>query len=326
MNAETKRLILDKIKEYDTVIITRHKRPDGDAVGSTMGLYKILRLTYPEKNIFLDNDDYSDYVAFLGDEGEHPTDDDYDGALVMILDTGTEDRISNGRYTLGDLIIKIDHHIDDKPYGDISWVEDDRSSVCEMITDFYLTFKDELKIDKDAAACLYTGMVTDSGRFRFRDTDGDTLRCAAALLDVGIDTEKLFAYLYMDDISVVKFKAEIMRKICISKNGVAYIHIGTQTIKQYGLSMEDASAMVSVMDSIKGSLIWLAFIENGDGSTRVRLRSRFVEVQELATHYNGGGHACAAGATVYSQGEEMSLIAEADAILKKYKEENTGWI
>jgi nanoRNase/pAp phosphatase (c-di-AMP/oligoRNAs hydrolase) len=83
-----------------------------------------------------------------------------------------------------------------------------------------------------------------------------------------------------------------MKKICISKNGVAYLHIDTPTIKRFGLSMEDASATVSIMDSIKGSLIWLAFIENGDGSTRVRLRSRFVEVQELATHYNGGGHAC----------------------------------
>lgn len=326
MNAEIKQLIFNKINEYETIIISRHKRPDGDAVGSTMGLYKILRLTYPEKRIFLDNEDYSDYVAFLGNEGEHPTNDDYDGALVMILDTGTEDRISNGRYTLGDLVIKIDHHIDDKPYGDISWVEDDRSSVCEMITDFYLTFRDKLSIDSDAAGCLYTGMVTDSGRFRFRDTDGDTLRCAAALLDVGIDTEKLFANLYMDDIGVIKFKADMMKKICISKNGVAYLHIDTPTIKRFGLSMEDASATVSIMDSIKGSLIWLAFIENGDGSTRVRLRSRFVEVQELATHYNGGGHACAAGATVYSRGEEMALISEADELLKKYKEENTGWI
>lgn len=326
MNEKIKKKILEKIKAYDTVVISRHKRPDGDAVGSTLGFYGILKLTYPEKRIFLDNEDYSDYVAFLGDEGEHPTDGDYENALVIVLDTGTEDRISNQRHTLGKEIIKIDHHIDDKPYGDISWVEDERSSVCEMIADFYLTFKKELKIDAHSASCLYTGMVTDSGRFRYRGTEGDTLRCAAALLDVGIDTESIFAHLYMDDYDIIKFHAALTGKIKITKNGVAYLHISRAMRRQRGLSMEEASNIVGIMDSIKGSLIWLAFIENDDGSTRVRLRSRFVEVQELATHYSGGGHACAAGATVYSREEEAALIADADALLKKYKEENTGWI
>lgn len=326
MNAEIKKTILEKIKSYKTIIISRHKRPDGDAVGSTMGLYKMLRLTYPEKRIFLDNEDYSDYVAFLGDEGEHPTDEDYDGALLIVLDTGTADRISNQRYMLAKELIKIDHHIIDTPYGDISWVEEERSSLCEMIVDFYLTFKDELKIDKDAATCIYTGMVTDSGRFRYRGTNGDTLRCAAALLDVGIDTEDIYAHLYMDDIEIIRFHAALTKKITVTKNGVAYLRVSRALREQNGLSMEEASNIVGIMDSIKGSLIWLAFIENDDGSTRVRLRSRYVEVQELATHYNGGGHACAAGATVYSREEESALIADADAILKKYKEENTGWI
>lgn len=326
MNAEIKQLIFDKINEYETIIISRHKRPDGDAVGSTMGLYRILELTYPDKRIFLDNGDYSDYVSFLGDEGAHPTDEDYAHALVIVLDTGTADRISNDRYDHGELLIKIDHHIDDKPYGDISWVEEERSSLCEMIVDFYLTFKDKLKIDSDAASCLYTGMVTDSGRFRFRGTNGDTLRCAAALLDVGIDTETIFAHLYMDELEIIKLHAALTKKIAITENGVAYLHISRAMRRMHGLSLEEASNVVGIMDSIKGSLIWLAFIENDDGSTRVRLRSRFVEVQPLASRYSGGGHACAAGATVYSREEEASLIKEADALLKKYKEENTGWI
>ena len=80
------------------------------------------------------------------------------------------------------------------------------------------------------------------------------------------------------------------------------------------------------MDSIKGSLIWLAFIENKDGSIRVRLRPRFVTVSELAERYNGGGHACAAGATVYSKAEMKALLAEADELLKNYKENNEGWL
>ena len=96
--------------------------------------------------------------------------------------------------------------------------------------------------------------------------------------------------------------------------------------ERFDLSSEDASASVSYMDSIKDSLIWLAFIENGDGSTRVRLRSRFVTVSPVAERYHGGGHACAAGATVYSKKEMAALIAEADALIKEYKENNEGWL
>jgi phosphoesterase RecJ-like protein len=96
--------------------------------------------------------------------------------------------------------------------------------------------------------------------------------------------------------------------------------------KKFGISNEDASASVSYMDSIKGSLIWLAFIENDDGGIRVRLRSRFIEINKLAEKYGGGGHACACGATVHSKKEMKALIAEADAMLKEYKATNEGWL
>lgn len=326
MNLEVKQKIFEAIHSSETVIISRHRRPDGDAVGSTMGLARILRLTYPEKRVFLDNEDASDYLAFLGSEGERPTDADYENALVIVLDTGTLDRISNCRVLNGRMLIKIDHHIDDKPFGDLSWVEEECSSACEMVTDFYLSFRDALKLDAEAATYLYTGMVTDSGRFRYRGTDAGTMRCAAALLEQGVDTETIFAHLYMDDFDILRFHAALTNRIRLTENGVAWLRISRAMRRRRGLSMEEASNVVSLMDSIKGSLIWIALLENDDGSVRVRLRSRFVEVQELATHYHGGGHACASGATVYSREEEAALLAEADALLKRYKETHTGWL
>jgi phosphoesterase RecJ-like protein len=96
--------------------------------------------------------------------------------------------------------------------------------------------------------------------------------------------------------------------------------------KRWNLTKEEASATVSYMDSIKNSLIWIAFIEGEDGEIRVRLRSRFVTVSELAEKYSGGGHACAAGATVYSKNQMNKLLAEADELLGKYKRENEGWL
>ncbi|MBQ4273368.1 MAG: DHH family phosphoesterase, partial [Clostridia bacterium] len=157
MNIENMRRILDKIKEYDRIIIFRHKRPDGDAVGSTKGLREILRLTYPEKEILLLNADYSDYVAFLGDEDAPVSDDYYATALGIVIDTATSDRISNPKYALCREVVRIDHHIDNRPYTEISWVEEEKSSSCEMIAEFYYTFRDELKINREAATYIYTG-------------------------------------------------------------------------------------------------------------------------------------------------------------------------
>jgi phosphoesterase RecJ-like protein len=195
-----------------------------------------------------------------------------------------------------------------------------------MIADFYDTFKDELKIDSEAATYLYTGLVTDSGRFKYSGVNGDTLRCGAVLLDVGVDTDTLFARLYLEAFEYLKFKAHVYHRMQITENGVAYLYVDKAMQEEFNLTSETASASVSALDSIKGSLIWIAFIENDDGSTRVRLRSRFVTINDIAERYNGGGHACASGATVYSRKEMNALIKEADARIKEYKENNTGWL
>lgn len=320
MNETIKNAILAEIEAAETIIVSRHRRPDGDAVGSTMGLTEILKTSFPKKRIFLDNEDYSEYMAFLGDEGPRPEDADYENALVIVLDTGTLDRISNARVLNGRMLVKIDHHIDNKPYGDISWVEEERSSVCEMVTEFFMSFEDRLKISKKGALCLYTGLVTDSGRFKYRGTAESTLLAAARLLREGIDIEKLYANLYMEDLKITLFNARMTEKIQMTEHGVAYLRISKALREEEGLSQEEASNVVGLMDAIRGSLIWLAFIENEDGSTRVRLRSRFVEVEELAGHYHGGGHACASGATVYSEEELERLLSDADQLLKDYRE------
>ena len=319
--------ILGKIKEYNRIIIFRHFRPDGDAIGSTKGMQAILRISFPEKEIYLLNNDYSDYLKFLGGEDDPISDELYADALALVLDTGTEDRISNQKYKLCREIAKIDHHIDHKPYGDYCWIEEEKSSTCEMVAEFYYTFRDELKITREAATYLYTGMVTDSGRFKFDSVDGDTMRYAGMLLDQGIDTDTLFANLYIKDFEELKFQSYVYKKMKVTENGVAYIVVDKAMQKKFGLSGEQASACVSHLESIRGSLIWVAFIENAEKKNiRVRLRSRFVTVSEIAERYRGGGHACAAGATLLSKKEINALLAECDERLKNYKENNEGWI
>lgn len=326
MKQEAMNRILSKIKEYDHIVILRHKRPDGDAVGSTLGLREILRLTYPQKEILVINNDFSDYMRFLGEEdGERP-DEFYKEALGIVIDTATEERISNPKYALCRELCKIDHHIDIRPYGDYCWIEDERSSACEMIATFYHTFSQELKINQAAATYIYAGMVTDSGRFRFRSVSGETMRLAGMLLDLGVDVDTLYAHLYMKEFNTFKFQAYVYKRMKQTASGVTYITVDRAMQKRFGLTSEQASAVISYLDSIKDSLVWIAFIEGYDKTIRVRLRSRFVTVNKIAEAYRGGGHACACGATVYNKKEIKALLADADALLKTYKEENDGWL
>ena len=232
MTATFARQVLDTIKQYDKIIIFRHFRPDGDCVGSTKGLKRILELTFPEKEIVLQNCDFSDYLAFLGGEDELKDDSYYADALGIVVDTATTNRISNQKYTLCKYLIKIDHHIPVEDYGNINWVEEERCSACELIAAFYDAMRNELKIDKEAATYLYTGMVTDSGRFRFRSVSGDSLRLAGMLLDQGIDTDTLYANLYMKEFDEFKFHGYVLNNINITKNGVAYLYIDAKLWKK----------------------------------------------------------------------------------------------
>ncbi len=318
--------VLDKIKEYDKIFIFRHFRPDGDAVGSTKGLQRILQLSFPQKQILLQNADFSDYLAFLGGEEPLLPETAYENALGIVLDTGTAKRVSNQTFSFCKEIVKIDHHIPVDSYGDVEWVEEERSSTCEMVAAFYNEFKDELKIDTLAATYIYVGMVTDSGRFRFRSVSGDTMRLAGLMLDQGIDVDTLYAHLYLKGFEEFKFESYVYEKMQITENGVAYVFVDQEMKDKFALSNETASSAVGYMDSIKDVIAWIAFIDSGDGSIRVRLRSRFVTISEIAERYNGGGHACAAGATVYSPEEMQHLIDEVDAHVKAYKKNNEGWL
>lgn len=328
MNREIMETILQKMKDYDSIMLFRHIRSDGDCIGATKGLKRILELTWPQKKVYLIDDEAVRYLDFMGPDDEEVANEVYERSLGIVLDTASESRISNQKYKLCKELIKIDHHIPLENYGDYAWVEEDRASCCEMVVHFYNTFKDQLELDSLGATHLYTGMVTDTGRFKYSGVNGDTLRNAAILLDIGVDTDILYARLYLEAYEYLKFKAHIYQRMQITPNGVAYIYIDRAMQEEFNLSLEQASACIGNLDSIRGCISWLAFIETGDenGSIRVRLRSRFVHINSIAEKYNGGGHACASGATVYSKEEVDSLLQDADTLIKEYKETHEEWL
>lgn len=323
---DVKQQILDKIKAYDSIMLFRHIRLDGDCVGSTTGLKALIKATWPEKQVLLIDDQQSDFLAFMNETDAEVPDEVYASSLGIVIDTATPKRISNPKYALCKELIKIDHHIERDPYADICWVEEERSSACEMIAVFYDTFKSELVMTQQAATSIYAGMVTDSGRFQYVEVTGDTLRYAGLMLDHGVDTTRLFAHLYLRDFESLKFKAYIYENMQRTENGVAYLYISQEMMERFQLTFETASASISYLDSIKGCLCWLVFIEAPDNAIRVRLRSRFVTINEVAENYRGGGHAFASGATVYGKDEVDALIREADEVVRAYKESHDDWM
>lgn len=315
-----KEKILNKIKEYNTIIIHRHVRPDGDAIGSSLGLREILKTSFPDKKIYSVGDELPEYLKFVGEE-DVIDETEYTDALVIVVDTATSDRICDSRFKLGKEIIKIDHHVPTENYGtSINYVRENYGSCSLVIMDMFTNFSSFI-INKAAARYLYIATITDTGRFRYKEVDGKALEIASKMLNIGVDTDAIYANLYSKNIENFKFQAYIYKNVCFTENKVAYLFLTKKIMKKYKISTEDASNTVNLLDGIKGSMIWLLFIER-DKEIRVRLRSRFVPVIGIAQQFNGGGHECASGATVYNKKQIKELLKIADNTLKDFKEQN----
>ncbi|HKM29773.1 MAG TPA: bifunctional oligoribonuclease/PAP phosphatase NrnA [Bacilli bacterium] len=325
-NKEIRKEILAKIIAYDKIIICRHVRPDGDCLGSTIGLREILRESFPRKKIYSIGDQKADYLSFLPSEDDKLAAEEYKDALVIVVDTANRDRIDNPYYNLGKEIIKIDHHIRVDDFGTINYVDEEIPATACIITEFYEENKDILKMNKQAALALYVGIITDTGRFRYRGANGKVLRLAALLLDYDLDLEKLYANLYLKEVSSLKLQGEIYNKFKTTASGVLHMRISRRMQKKHGLLPEEAAGLVNSLDSIKGSLIWIFFVDQQDGSIRVRIRSRFVAIDKIGKKFSGGGHANAAGATVHSKKEIKQLVELADEVLREFKRNEEGWL
>lgn len=320
---EIKQQILNKIKEYNKIIILRHINPDGDCLGASTGLREILRDSFPNKEIYSFGKENKSSISLFPEEDASQSQEFYEDALIIVVDTATKDRIDNDFVDFGKEIIKIDHHIPVDDYGHINYVREDLPATCAIIADFYKTFSNELILSTEASKYLFTGIVTDTGRFRFRGVSQLLMELTGILLSKGLDIEKIYNSLYIKSKEELRLTSYIYSNFKITENGVAYFIVSKKVQKKFNITPETAANLVNLLEGIKGSLIWMFFIEYED-KYRVRLRSRFTNVNEIASKYKGGGHLRASGATVFSMKELKELLDDADESLKKFKEENKG--
>ncbi len=308
--------ILNKIKAYDTIIIHGHKRPDGDCYGAQFGLKDIIKQSFPEKKVYVvgQRAGYVDYVGQIDVIG----DDVYEGALSIVVDTAIKERISEPRYTMGKEIIKIDHHIPIENYGDLIWVDTSFPSCAQMITYFYYKFKNELKLSKEGAIALYTGIVTDTGRFRYRGVSKLTHQLAGILLEKGVDVEYIDSHLSKESLPMVALKGYVYTHY-VTDGGFIFVKMTRDVIDKHGVSDEQAASVVNALGGIEGYPVWALFIEYPN-EIRIRLRSSGPTINELANKYGGGGHAKASGARLTSWNELGDFVKDVNEVITKWKQ------
>lgn len=308
----------DAIKKYDTIIIHRHNNPDGDAIGSQTGLKLTLQANFPNKRIYAVGDDAKRFSFVDGCESDVIDDSVYDGALAILLDTSAKSLISDERFFNAECTVRIDHHIYCEDLAQIDIDDTSFESCCGLIVSLLQEWG--MTIPQKAAQALYTGMVTDSGRFRYDSTTPCTLRNAAYLLECGAVPTDIYNKLYADDYDMLKLRASFVLSIKFTENHVAYIYTPIERMRELlaqGVSEFTVSrGMVNTMAEIKGVETWVNFTESENG-VLCEVRSKSQNVNQIAVAHGGGGHIKASGATLKDKAEAMQVLEELNNIVQQ---------
>ncbi|MBD5069942.1 MAG: bifunctional oligoribonuclease/PAP phosphatase NrnA [Lactobacillus sp.] len=304
--------ILAQIKKYDTIIIHRHQRPDPDAYGSQCGLAEIIRETFPTKKVYQVGKNVKG-LSWIATPQEI-SDETYQDALVIVTDTANQPRVDDERYTTGKYLIKIDHHPNDDPYGDICWVDSDASSCSEIITRLVENSNGELQLNAKAARMLYAGIVGDTGRFMYNATTPQTMRAAAKLMEYDFDASQVNRILDEVTPEVARLSAYVLENIKYTPHNAAYIVLDNETMTQFDLEDAGTAQIVPLVGKISSVVCWTVVVQQKDETYRLRIRSKGPVINELAKEYEGGGHPLASGAVLHSLDDLADYLAKLDAI------------
>lgn len=306
---------LELIQKYNTIIIHRHSTPDGDAIGSQVGLKFLILDNFPGKKVYIVGDDPVRYSFMDYSTPDIIADELYKNALAIVLDTSAAELISDQRYKTAKETLRIDHHIQNEPITDYEVDDTSYESTCGLITSF--AKEQNLRLSPVSAKSLFTGIVTDSGRFRYDATSSRTFELASFLMQVPFETESIYRNLYSQSYDDVLLRAKFILKIQFSKHNVAYIYTTKEELKSYNRDIFSISrGMVSVMGDIKGVDIWINFTECDKGVI-VEVRSTRFNINKIAAKYGGGGHEKASGATLKDRETAMAMLEDLDKLIEE---------
>ena len=302
------------LRKNNNFIITAHTNPEGDALGSELGLYILLKKL--NKNALIVNEDsVPPSYSFLPQKEsirkfKYSPKKRLNFDCLIFIDcsnperTGEVYRINCAQKP----VLNIDHHISNDKFGDVNWVDAHASSCSEMVYKLYR--KMGISFDQESALCLYTGMVSDTGSFRYSNTNSSTHQAAAELLKYDIDAAQVYRDIYEN---IPFMDMELLTKILLrmhkdAKGKLIWFEIKQNLLKDKKLTFDLTEHVLAFARSIQGVEAVALFKENlgVKDEIRINLRSQGkIDVNEVASIFGGGGHSKASGATIHGKLESI---------------------
>ncbi|MCR4956029.1 MAG: bifunctional oligoribonuclease/PAP phosphatase NrnA [Lachnospiraceae bacterium] len=298
-----------------TIGISGHTKPDGDCIGSTLGLYNYIKLYYPEKEVSLYLEEPPSEFLFLHgvDEIKHEKEENKVFDVYFALDCGDSKRLGEfgEHFENAHFTACVDHHKSNLSFADDNYIVPEASSTSELI----FNLMEQEKITKEIAECLYLGMVHDTGVFQYSCTHASTMNAAGVLMDKGIDYSRIVDESYYEKtLAQNKILAKaVLDAECYFDGQVIYTVVTQKEMEEFGVTTKDLSGIVNQIRITKGVEVAVFVYENKEQDYKVSMRSkRFVDVSEIAVRHGGGGHARAAGVNISGSEKEVK-----DLILKE---------
>ena len=297
--------LLDLIENAKNIAITGHVSPDGDCTGSTLALYNYITENFGGKQVRVCLEKPSKKFSYMNGFDLISEDPFLQADLLVSLDASDRERLGSRGVMLDTAkeSICIDHHVTNTNFAKFNIVEDFRSSTCELL----YTLLDYDKISVNTAVCLYTGIVHDSGVFKYQSTTRQTMEIAGALIDKGFDFTKIIDDTYFKkDFNATKLLGLVLTNAKLIFDGkCCYGLLDYDTWTGY---IDDKKKMDGIIDNLRnidGVEIALFMYETAKDEHKVSLRSINANVSSIATALGGGGHMRAAGATVHGKADEL---------------------
>ena len=290
------------LKSAQKLVIVSHVSPDGDTLGSSLALMHALR-TLGKDVIMNVDDDISTVYSFLPGIEEFrrfAPDESVDADLLVIIDASSADRAGNAMELVkARAVLNIDHHKTNTRFADYLYLDSDAAATAEIV--YSLLEVMGIDLTTDIATCIYEGIYTDTGSFKYSNTTSNTLKTAAELLGYGVNPSLISDNMELKSRSQVEMLRKVLETLTFLKDGkIAYIEIAPEL---YDHNV-DTDAFISYPRYVEGVEIALLFKQVEDNLTRVSFRSKEIDVAKIALSFGGGGHKKAAGCSIYAPMEE----------------------
>ncbi len=311
--------IYRKIKKYNTIVIARHVGADPDALGSQLALRDAIKYKFPRKQVYAIGAPASTF-KYLGTLDKF-TEDMYEKSLLIVLDTPDAKRVDGAMAEQFKDSIKIDHHPFVEEFCKLEWIDDTASSASQLVLE--LINKTPLKLTKEVAEKIFIGIVADTNRFLFKYTTPKTFKLVSNMIkETNLDFTELYESLYLRPVKEIRFQGYIADNMIVTEHGFGYMKISNEELKKYNVDAATAGNMVNNFNYINEVYAWAIFSEDSANDViRGSIRSRGPIINEVASHFGGGGHIFASGVRLKSDEDTDSLIAELDAVCLAYEKE-----